>query len=170
MLVREVGGGFALGIVSREIVQSIGVFLDAATRKPLVAVTQTKVSPYSRHDPSRRNPVPDTEVDETMLKLLEQFSESLIRDDPELVKKKLLAEKESWRRPYCANRTSLSVVTEVGMTVTPKTKKAGVIGTKGSNDSKPKVRSQCAHAFPERPELWYADDTDHTRQMQKTDV
>ena len=47
--------------------------------------------------PAKGNPVPDEESEETMLKLLETFSESLIGDDAVLVRKTALAEEEAGR-------------------------------------------------------------------------
>ena len=63
----------------------------------LVAFTQQKATPSVRHDLAGENL--DAEVEETMLKLLEPCSESLIDDDAVLVKKTTLARKKSWVRP-----------------------------------------------------------------------
>ena len=60
----------------------------------LVAVTLQKIAPSTRHDPARVNPVPDRKVEDTILKLLECFS-----DDAVLTRETLLAGKVAWRDP-----------------------------------------------------------------------
>ena len=64
---------------------------------PLVAVSQQKVAPSNRHEPARENPVPDSDVAETMRKLLKLFAETLIDDDAVLVRETRPAERAAER-------------------------------------------------------------------------
>ena len=85
--------------------------------------------------------MPDTEVGETMHKLLDLSSDSLIDGDVVLVRKILLAEKEAREDPI-AGTGPPSVVTDVGGDPHAKDERVSVIGTQRErervNDPKPK--------------------------------
>ena len=82
--------------------------------------------------------MPETEVEETMLILLELSSEILIDHDAVLVKETLLAERGSKVGLHCVNKTSLGCNRCQSELLTLKTNKASEIGTERANDSKPK--------------------------------
>ena len=126
-------------------------------RPPLVAVTQQKVTPSIRHDPSRRSPVPDTEV---------VSSESLIDDDAVLVRETSLAEKGSQGDPIAKKTVPPSVITDAGGERLAEDNKATADCTKGANDSQPRGDHNVFTHVPRDPTC-EEDDTDHTRQMQK---
>ena len=98
---------------------------------PLVAVGQQKVTPCIRYEPARGDPVPDTEVKETMLTLLEPFYDSLTDADTVLVSRTRPAEKDAGRDPV--GRTELPFVgTDAGGDPHAEEKQASVIGTSES--------------------------------------
>ena len=133
-------------------------------RPPLVAVTQQKVTPSIRHDPSRGSPVPDTEVEETTHNVLELSSESLIDDDAALVRETSPAEKGS--QALLQKTVPPSVITDAGGDRLAEDKKATADCTKGANDSQPRGDHNVFTHLSRDPTC-EEDDTDHTRQMQK---
>ena len=96
--------------------------------------------------PPREDLVPIREAENTMLHLLEFFSERLIDDDAVSVRKSPLAEKEYWGN-FIAMTELLSVVADAARELCAKDKKA----SNRANDSQPKgVHNVFAHC-PEDP-------------------
>ena len=61
----------------------------------LVAISQQRIPPSTRHDPAKENRVPDTEVEKSCLNVFELFFGNLIDDDAVVVKKPPPADEEA---------------------------------------------------------------------------
>ena len=104
---------------------------------PPVAVTQQKVTPSIRHDSARGNFVRDEEVEETLLKLLQLFSEFLIDHDAVFVPE------EEARETRLLEQNLLRLRPMRAETHTVKMKKA--------NESKPEGDHNVLTHFPTYP-------------------
>ena len=133
---------------------------------PLVAVTQQKVSPSSRHDPATGKPCASTEVKETMLKLLEPLSETLIDDGA--VKKQPLPEQEARRNPI-AQTGPPSAAHHAGETLYATVNKKRQLGQRGP---KPKGGHNVLSHLPQDPncELCWMTQTTRAIRNASTDL
>ena len=84
-----------------------------------------------------------------MLKLLELFSEGLIYDNAKLVRKTLLAEKETWET--LLREQPHSFVTDAGGDPCAEDEHASASGTKRASDSKPEGDRNVFTHFPRDP-------------------
>ena len=118
---------------------------------PLAEVTQQQVTPSIRHDPVIRNLVPDTEEEETLLKLLEIVPECSTEDGAVLGQEKIpLAGKKAGRGDPIAQTEVPSVVTDAVGVPYAEVKTASVLETR-ANGSKAKGDHNGFAHFPTDP-------------------